>query len=94
VATAGIDLLGGSNVGFQVGLIENAAYNDRVPFIARLIELSPALRVSRPPSSALEFALEYGNAHLIPPIDSDLAAARRSPSRCWRRGLRASQGLV
>jgi hypothetical protein len=60
------DLLGESNVELQVGLIENAAYNDRGPFIARLIELSPALRAKRPPSSALEFALEYGNAHLIP----------------------------
>jgi hypothetical protein len=59
------DLLGESDVGLQVGLIENAACNDRGPFIARLIELSPALRVKHPPSSALEFALEYGNAHLI-----------------------------
>ncbi len=75
------DLLGESNVGLQVGLIENAAYNDRGPFIARLIELSPALRVNRPPSSALEFALEYGNAHLIPrltqiwPLPDDLPHA-------------------
>ena len=88
------DLLGESNVGLQVELIENAAYNDRGPFIARLIELSPALRVKRPPSSALEFALEYGNAHLIPlltqiwPLPDDLS------SRGRRRGLRASQGLV
>jgi hypothetical protein len=75
------DLLGESNVGLQVGLIENAAYNDRGPFIARRIELSPALRVKRPPSSALEFALEYGNAHLIPlltqiwPLPDDLPHA-------------------
>ncbi len=75
------DLLGESNVGLQVGLIENAAYNDRRPFIARLIELSPALRVKRPPSSAPEFALEYGNAHLIPllaqiwPLPDDLPHA-------------------
>jgi len=75
------DLLGESNVGLQVGLIENAAYNDRGPFIGRLIELSPALRVKRPPSSALEFALEYGNAHLIPlltqiwPLPDDLPHA-------------------
>ena len=88
------DLLGESNVGLQVELLENAAYNDRGPFIARLMELNPALKVKRPPSSALEFALEYGNAHLIPRIDSDLAAARRSPPRGRRRGLCASQGLV
>jgi len=72
------DLVGESNV---VGLIENAAYKDRGAFIARLIELSPALRVKRPPSSALEYALEYGNAHLIPlltpiwPLPDDLAHA-------------------
>lgn len=79
------DLLGESSVGLQVGLIENAAYNDRGPFIARLIELSPALRVKRPPSSALEFALEYGNAHLIPlltqiwPLPDDLPHAAGHP---------------
>lgn len=75
------DLLAESNVGLQVKLIEYAAYNDREPFIARLIELSSALRVKHPPSSALEFALEYGNAHLIPlltqiwPLPDDLPHA-------------------
>ncbi len=75
------DLLGESNAGLQVDLIEHASCNDRGPFIARLIDLSPALRVERPPSSALEFALEYGNAHLIPlltpiwPLPDDLAHA-------------------
>jgi ankyrin repeat protein len=75
------DLLGESNLALQVGLIENAAYKDRGPFIARLIDLSPALKVNRPPSSALEFALEYGNAHLIPlltqiwPLPDDLPHA-------------------
>jgi len=75
------DLLGESNVGLQVGLIENAAYKNRGPFIARLIELSPALRGKRPSSLALEFALEYGNAHLIPlltqiwPLPDDLPHA-------------------
>jgi len=74
----GPDLLGESNV---VGLIANAAYKDRGTFIARLIELSPALRVKRPPSSALGYALEYGNAHLIPqltqiwPLPDDLPHA-------------------
>ena len=75
------DLLGESNVGLQVELMENATYKDRGPFIARLIELSPALRVKRPPSSALEFALDYGNANLIPlltqiwPLPDDLPHA-------------------
>lgn len=75
------DLLGESNVGLQMELLENAAYSDRGPFIARLIELSPALKVKRPPSSALDFALEYGNAHLIPlltqiwPLPDDLPHA-------------------
>lgn len=75
------DLLGEANVGLHVELMENAAYTDRGSFIARLIELSPALRVQRPPSSALEFALEYGNAHLIPllteiwPLPDDLPHA-------------------
>jgi len=67
--------------GFQVELLENAAYTDRGPFISRLIELNPALKVTCPPSSALEFALEYGNAHLIPlltqiwPLPGDLPHA-------------------
>ena len=75
------DLPDESNVGLQVELIEKAACTDRGPFIARLIELSRALRVKRPPSSALEFALEYGSAHLIPlltqiwPLPDDLPHA-------------------
>jgi hypothetical protein len=75
------DLLGESNVGLLVGLVENAAYTDRGPFIARLMEFNPALKVKRPPSSALAFALEYGNAHLIPlltqiwPLPDDLPHA-------------------
>jgi len=75
------DLLSESNVGLLVGLVENAAYNDRGPFIARLMEFNPALKVKRPPSPALAFALEYGNAHLIPlltqiwPLPDDLPHA-------------------
>ena len=57
------DVLGESNV---VELIEIAAYTDRGAFINGLMELHPALKVKRPSSSAIEFALEYGNAHLIP----------------------------
>jgi Ankyrin repeats (3 copies) len=69
------DLLSESDV---VGLVERAAYNDWGPFIARLIELHPALKEKRPPSPALLYALEYGNAHLIPlltqiwPLPDDL----------------------
>ena len=72
------DLLSESDV---VGLIEIAAYNDWGPFIARLLEFAPAIKVKRPPSSALLFALEYGNAHLIPlltqiwPLPDDLPHA-------------------
>ena len=57
------DLLSESDI---VQLIEIASYKDWGPFIARLIEVHPELRVNRPPSSAVGFALEYGNAHLIP----------------------------
>ena len=72
------DLLTESDV---VRLIEIAAYNDWGPFIARLIELNPALKVTRPPSPALLYALEYGNAHLVPlltqiwPLPDDLPHA-------------------
>jgi ankyrin repeat protein len=72
------DLLSESDA---VELIEKAAYNDWGPFIARLIELNPALKVKRPPSPALLYALEYGNAHLIPlltqiwPLPDDLPHA-------------------
>ncbi|HLK64580.1 MAG TPA: ankyrin repeat domain-containing protein [Bryobacteraceae bacterium] len=75
------DLLGESHVRLQVELLENAAYNDRGAFIIRLMELSPALKVKRPASDAVEFALEYGHAHLIPlltqiwPLPDDLPHA-------------------
>ena len=54
------DLLGESNVRFQVGLIENAAYNDRRTFHRPTDRAQSRATVKRPPSSALEFALEYG----------------------------------
>lgn len=60
------DLLRESNLSLLVGLVEMASYKDRRPFIARLLEFAPAIRAKRPPSSAVGFALEYGNAHLIP----------------------------
>jgi hypothetical protein len=72
------DLLRESDV---VELIENAAYRNWGPFIARLIGFYPALKVNRPPSSAVGFAVEYGNAHLIPlltqiwPLPDDLPHA-------------------
>lgn len=71
-------LLGESDV---VGLIEIAAYHDWGPFIARLIDLNPELKVNRPSSPTLLYALEYGNAHLIPlltqiwPLPDDLPHA-------------------
>ena len=74
-------LLGESTMGLLLRLVEIAAYTDRGPFIARLLEFAPAIGVKRPPSSAVLFALEYGNAHLIPlltpiwPLPDDLPHA-------------------
>jgi hypothetical protein len=76
-------LLGEGHVPLQVEIIEHSAWNDRGPFIARLLEHNPALlkATPRPPSSALEHALDYGNAHLIPlltaiwPLPDDLSHA-------------------
>lgn len=61
-------LLSDSFVNFQVTMLEQAAWGDRAPFITHLLALEPALlRSPTPPkSAALEYALEYGNAHLIP----------------------------
>ncbi len=75
------DLLSESNLGLLVNLLEIAVFNNRGPFLARLLEFNPAIRVKRPPSSAVLFALEYGNAHLIPlltpiwPLPDDLCHA-------------------
>ncbi|HEY3458986.1 MAG TPA: ankyrin repeat domain-containing protein, partial [Bryobacteraceae bacterium] len=75
------DLRSESNVRLLVGLVEIAAYNDRGPFITRLLEFAPAIQVKRPPSSAVVYALEYGNAHLLPlltpiwPLPDDLPHA-------------------
>lgn len=63
----------------RVELIEHSVWANRGAFITSLLQLEPAL----PPvkTSALEFALEYGNAHLIPlltplwPLPSDLPHA-------------------
>jgi len=75
------DLLSESNFGLLVNLVGIASYNDRGPFITRLLEFAPAIKMKRPPSSAVVFALEYGNAHLIPlltpiwPLPGDLPHA-------------------
>lgn len=86
------DLLSETNIGLLVGLVENAACSDREPFIARLMEFNPALKARRPPSSALAFALEYGNAHLIPlltqiwPLPDDLPHAAGTGNLARVRG--------
>jgi len=75
------DLLGESQVPWQVRILEHAVLKDRGPFITRLLEFAPTLAMRRPPSSALVFALEYGKAHLIPlltpiwPLPNDLCHA-------------------
>ena len=75
------DLLGESHIASQVELVQHAVLKNRGAFITRLLELAPALLVKRPPSSALVYALDYGNAHLIPlltpvwPLPNDLPHA-------------------
>lgn len=68
----------------QIALVERASYGkNREPFIIALLEREPALlRIAPPPrSSALVFALDYGNAHLLPvltriwPLPDDLPYA-------------------
>ena len=64
-----------------VEIIQVASYTDRGPFITRVLEFAPAIKETRPSSSAVGFALEYGNAHLIPllapiwPVPDDLPHA-------------------
>ena len=75
------DLLSESNLGLLVSLVENAAYQDRGPFLARLLDFAPAIQAKRPPCSAVLFALEYGNGHLLAlltpiwPVPDDLPHA-------------------
>ena len=76
-------LLGEPYVGFQGALIGAATLNDRGEFITALLDLDPALtrRQPPPPSQAIEFAITYGNTHLIPlltriwPLPDDLPHA-------------------
>jgi ankyrin repeat protein len=71
-------------VNAQIGLIEGASYRkNREPFITALLESEPALLHIEPPprSSACVWALDYGNAHLLPlltriwPLPDDLPFA-------------------
>jgi ankyrin repeat protein len=81
------DLLGERHLAMQVKLIEYAVLNDRGPALTRLLELKPAITrgVTPPSSSALQFAMEYGNAHLIPlltaiwPLPGDLPHSEGRP---------------
>jgi hypothetical protein len=76
-------LAGEAGVGFQEHLVASAALNDRAAFITALLDRDPAiLRVQpRPRSQAIEHALTYGNAHLVPlltrlwPLPDDLPHA-------------------
>ena len=76
-------LLGDSWVGFQDGLIGNAALNGLREFIVALFELDPAILHHEPPprSQVLEFAITYGHTELIPlltriwPLPDDLPHA-------------------
>ena len=76
-------LLGDDWVNFQDGLIGAAILNDRGAIIAALLDLDPAILRRRPPppSQAIEHALTYAKAHLIPlltriwPVPDDLPHA-------------------
>src|SRR5918996_6431340 len=88
-------LLDDAFVEFQNGLISTAAYvhfekhrggpapNDRVEFIRALLDLDPAIVRRQPPprSQAMEYAITYGNTHLVPllariwPVPDDLPHA-------------------
>jgi hypothetical protein len=63
-------LLGESWVRFQARLIEVAIMNDHLELIDQLFELDPALLHHRPtpPARAIEFALEYAKARVIPQL--------------------------
>jgi ankyrin repeat protein len=76
-------LLGEAFVEFQDGLIEAAALNDRGECIAALLDRDPAILRRQPPpkSQAIEHAITYGHAQLIPlltriwPLPDDLPHA-------------------
>ena len=76
-------LLGESCVRFQARLFELAVLNDHAELVNQLVELDPALlhRHPPPPSRAIEFALAYGKARVLPqllsiwPLPDDLPSA-------------------
>jgi len=76
-------LLSDAFVWFQEGLMSVAALNGRERCVAALLDLSPAIlrRRAPPPSQAIEHALTYANAHVIPlltriwPVSDDLPHA-------------------
>ena len=76
-------LLGEDFVAFQTEIIGRAALHGRGEFITALLELNPAIlrRQPPPPSQAIEFALTYAKADLIPvltriwPLPDDLPHA-------------------
>ena len=63
-------MLGESSVEFQARIVELAILNDHPELIDQLFELDPALLHRRPAPSAraIEFALEYGKAWVIPQL--------------------------
>jgi len=76
-------LLGEGFVEFQTQIIERAALQGRPEFITALLDFDPAIvrRQPSPRSQAIEFALTYANAHVIPilkriwPVPDDLPHA-------------------
>jgi len=74
-------LLDESNLGIMVHLLEIAVYNNREPFVRRLLEFVPAMKTKRPPCGAVGFAVEYGYAYMLPlltpiwPLPDDLPHA-------------------
>jgi len=61
-------LLDESWVAAQVAIVERSAWRNRERHIRELWRRTPAvLRISSPPrSAAMQYAFEYGNAHLVP----------------------------
>ena len=76
-------LLDDARVAFQERLIANAAQDGREAFILALFDANPAILRRQPPprSQAIEHALTYGHAHLVPlltriwPLPDDLPHA-------------------
>jgi hypothetical protein len=76
-------LLGEDFVEFQTQIIERAALQGRDEFITAMLDLNPAILQRQPPpkSQAIEFAITYANAHVIPvikriwPVPDDLPHA-------------------